>query len=50
MILCNLTLILENILGKEKVDQLVKSLINVIMTEFLDKEHNILLENVGPNG
>ena len=50
MILCNLALILEDILGKQKVDSMVKPLIDIIMTQFLNKEHNILVENVGPNG
>ena len=29
---------------------MVKPLIEVIMTQFLNKDHNILVENVGPNG
>lgn len=50
MILCNLSLLLEEVIGKEVVDEMVPPLIEDIMTNFLNKEHGIIMENVGANG
>ncbi len=50
MILCNLSLLLEEVIGKEVVDQMVPPLIEDIMTNFLNKEHGIIMENVYTTG
>ena len=50
MILCNLSLLLEEVIGKEVVDQMVPPLIEDIMTNFLNKEHGIIMENIYPDG
>jgi N-acylglucosamine 2-epimerase len=50
MILCNLSLLLEDVIGKEKVDKMVPPLIEDIMTNFLNKEHGIIMENVFLDG
>jgi len=50
MILCNLSLLLEEVLGKENVDKMVPPLIEDIMTNFLNKEHGIIMENIYPDG
>lgn len=50
MILCNLVLTLEPILGKEQVDATAKPLIELILKQFVHKEHNIILENVSAEG
>lgn len=50
MILCNLSLLLEDVIGKENVDRMVPILIDDIMTNFLNKEKGIIMENVYPNG
>jgi N-acylglucosamine 2-epimerase len=50
MILCNLSLLLEEVIGKEVVDQMVPPLIDDIMNNFLNKEHGIIMENVFPDG
>lgn len=50
MILCNLSLILEDVIGKDVVDNMVPTLIDDIMTHFLNKEHGIIMENVFPDG
>ena len=46
MILCNLSLIMEEVVGKETVDKLVPPLVDDIMTNFLIKDRNIIKENV----
>ncbi|MEN9918266.1 MAG: hypothetical protein RL662_702, partial [Bacteroidota bacterium] len=48
--LCNLSIILEEVVGKETVDRMVPPLINDIMTDFLQKDKGIILENVGLDG
>lgn len=50
MILCNLSLVLENILGIVVLDKMVGPLIDDIMNHFVDKEKGIILENIGENG
>jgi N-acylglucosamine 2-epimerase len=50
MILCNLSLLLEDVIGKEIVDQKVPPLIDDIMNNFLHKEHGIIMENIYPDG
>jgi N-acylglucosamine 2-epimerase len=50
MILCNLSLILEDILGKEKVDKTIEPLIHEVMEVFYDKESGLIRENVTPDG
>jgi N-acylglucosamine 2-epimerase len=50
MILCNLSLLLEEVIGKENVDRMVPVLIEDIMTNFLHPEKGIILENIYPNG
>jgi N-acylglucosamine 2-epimerase len=50
MILCNLSLLLEDVIGKENVDKMVPPLIEDIMTNFLNKEHGIIMENVFLDG
>ena len=50
MILCNLSLILEEVLGREVVDKNAPKLIEEIMTDFLNKDQGIIMENVFPDG
>ena len=46
MILCNLALILEDVIGTEKVDEMVKPLISDILENFVDQEKGIIVENI----
>ena len=50
MILCNLSLILEDVIGKEIVDKMIPPLIDDIMKDFLQKDSGIILENVHIDG
>jgi len=50
MILCNLSLLLEDVIGKENVDKMVPPLVEDIMSNFLNKEHGIIMENIFPDG
>lgn len=50
MILCNLSLILEDVVGKETVDKMIPPLIDDILNNFLQKDKNIILENIYPDG
>lgn len=50
MILCNLALILEEVVGTEVVDQMVPPLIEDILGNFVDQDKGIIRENVGQNG
>lgn len=50
MILCNLSLILEDVIGKEAEDKMLPSLIEEIMTVFLNKERGVIMENVFADG
>ncbi len=50
MILCNLSLILEDVLGKAEVDNMVHPLIDEILTEFYQEDSGLILENIAPDG
>ena len=50
MILSNLSLILENIIGSHEVDKTVKPLIREVMEVFYQKDSGLILENVAPDG
>lgn len=50
MILCNLSLIMEDILGTEQVNNTIQPLIKEIMEVFYDKASGLIFENVTPNG
>jgi N-acylglucosamine 2-epimerase len=50
MILCNLSLELEHIIGKERVDAFIPTLVNEVMDVFYDKELGLVLENVHEDG
>ena len=50
MILCNLSLIMEDILGKEQVDRTIPPLIKEVMEVFYDAASGLILENVTPEG
>lgn len=50
MILANLSLILEDLLGTEKVDEMAETLIYEVMEVFYDKNSGLILENVTPDG
>ena len=50
MILCNLSLIMEDILGTEQVNKTIQPLIKEVMEVFYDKESGLILENVTPEG
>jgi N-acylglucosamine 2-epimerase len=50
MILCNLSLELEHIIGKERVDAFIPTLVNEVMDVFYDKELGLVLENVYEDG
>lgn len=50
MILCNLSLILEDVIGKEKVDKMIPELVDDIMTNFYCKDKGIIMENVYADG
>ena len=50
MILCNLSLILEDVIGSDEVDKAVKPLIHEVMEVFYQKNSGLILENVAPDG
>lgn len=50
MILCNLSLIMEDVVGKETVDSMIPPLVDDIMTNFVNKEKNIIVENIPVDG
>ena len=50
MILCNLSLILEDVIGSHEVDKAVKPLIHEVMEVFYQKDSGLILENVAPDG
>ena len=50
MILCNLSLIMEDLLGTEQVNKTIQPLIHEVMEVFYDKNSGLILENVTPEG
>lgn len=50
MILCNLALELEHILGAERVNEFVPTVIHEVMEVFYQPQHGLILENVSPDG
>ncbi len=50
MILCNLSLELEHIIGKERVDCFIPALIDEVMNVFYQPEYGLVLENVYADG
>ncbi len=50
MILCNLSLELEHIIGSDTVDRLAPQVINDVMNVFYDDESGLIRENVQSNG
>ncbi len=50
MILCNLALELEHIIGKERVFEFIPLVVNEVMNNFYDEESGLILENVSPEG
>jgi N-acylglucosamine 2-epimerase len=50
MILCNLALELEHILGKEKVDEFIPTVVHEVMDVFYQPELGLILENVYEDG
>ncbi|KKN17731.1 hypothetical protein LCGC14_0962940, partial [marine sediment metagenome] len=50
MILCNLSLELEHILGEEQVEKVTGSVIELILNKFYQEESGLVLENISRNG
>ena len=50
MIMSNLSLILEDVIGSGEVDKIVKPLISEVMDVFYQKDSGLILENVAPDG
>ncbi len=50
MILCNLSLEAEHILGHERVNEFIPAVINEVMEVFYQPELGVTLENVNPDG
>ena len=50
MILCNLSLIMEEILGTELVNKTIQPLIKEVMEVFYDETSGLILESVTPDG
>ena len=50
MIMCNLSLILEEVVGNGEVDKTIKPLITEVMDVFYQKDLGLILENVSPDG
>ena len=50
MILCNLSLELEPLLGSEKVSEVTDSVIDLVMNTFYDETSGLVLENVSDTG
>ena len=50
MILCNLSIEMEHIIGKETVDSFIPTVINEVMNVFYQPELGLILENVGEDG
>ena len=50
MILCNLALELEHILGTDQVDRITGEVVDLIMNHFYLEERGLMLENIGDDG
>lgn len=50
MILCNLALELEHIIGTERVNSFIPAVIHEVMDVFYQPESGLILENVNPDG
>ena len=50
MILCNLALELEHILGKGQVEDVLDSLVDLVMNQFYDAERGLEYENISSKG
>lgn len=50
MILCNLSLELEPLLGSDKVSEVTEEVIDLVMNTFYDNETGLVLENVSEEG
>ena len=50
MILCNLSLELEHLLGNDRVESLTKGIADLILNKFYDEESGLVYENVSANG
>ena len=50
MILCNLSLELEPLLGSEKVSHVTEEVIDLVMNTFYDEQSGLILENVSDSG
>ena len=50
MILCNLALEMEEILGKDRVEAMIPGVIHEVMDIFLQPDSGLVLENVAPDG
>ncbi|MEA1784813.1 AGE family epimerase/isomerase [Arenibacter sp. GZD96] len=50
MILCNLALELEHIIGAKEVDKIANSISDLILNQFYHKESGLLLENISETG
>lgn len=50
MILCNLSLELEHLLGSEEVDKVSDGVIDLVMNRFYDETSGLVLENVSDEG
>ena len=50
MILSNLSLILEDVIGIDEVDKTVKPIIHEVMEVFYNKDSGLILEHVSPDG
>ncbi len=50
MILSNLSLEMEHLLGAEKVNSFIPTVIHDVMDVFYQPEHGLILENVNPDG
>lgn len=50
MILCNLALEMEDLLGKERVDSFIPEVLHEVMDVFYQPELGLIVENVAPDG
>ncbi|MEO1009793.1 MAG: AGE family epimerase/isomerase [Bacteroidota bacterium] len=50
MILCNLALELEQVLGSQEVDRITEEVIHLVMEEFYHEESGLVLENISEKG